>query len=93
MLLMGGRGNAAGILEVLETIIKIKKWNRYFTNFSFHYSFFGPEEYRNWLEHVGLEVKRVELIPIDWYTRKEKTICMDSYNLASLYSKNTRRIT
>jgi hypothetical protein len=27
MLLMGGRGNAAGILEVLETIIKIKKWN------------------------------------------------------------------
>jgi len=72
MLLMGGRGNAAGILEVLETIIKIKKWNRYFTNFSFHYSFFGPEEYRNWLEHVGLEVKRVELIPIDWYTRKEK---------------------
>lgn len=72
MLLMGGRGNAEGILEILKKIIKTEKWNRYFTNFSFHYSFFGPEKYIDWLDHIGLEVKRVELIPIDWYTPKDK---------------------
>jgi trans-aconitate 2-methyltransferase len=72
ILLMGGKGNAVEILEVLETIIKSEKWSRYFRNFSFQYGFYGPEEYRDWLEYVGLEVKRVELISIDWLTRKEK---------------------
>lgn len=72
ILLMGGKGNAAEILEVLETIIKSEKWSRYFRIFSFHYGFYSPEEYRNWLEYVGLEVKRVELISIEWLTRKGK---------------------
>jgi trans-aconitate 2-methyltransferase len=72
MLFMGGKGNAAELLEVLNTIIENEKWKRYFAHFSFDYGFYGPEEYSGWLEQVGLEVKRVELIPIDWLARKEK---------------------
>ncbi len=65
LLQMGGRGNATKILEVMETMIKSKKWGRYFTNFTFPYGFYGPEEYREWLEQAGLKAKRVELIPKD----------------------------
>lgn len=65
LLQMGGRGNAVKILEVLETILKIGKWSRYFTNFLFPYGFYAPEEYKGWLEHAGLKAKRVELIPKD----------------------------
>lgn len=65
LLQMGGRGNAAKILEVLETILKSEKWSGYFTDFSFPYGFYEPKEYKSWLEHIGLKVKRVELIPKD----------------------------
>jgi trans-aconitate 2-methyltransferase len=65
LLQMGGKGNAAEVLEMGETIIKNEKWNRYFTNFSFPYGFYGPEEYTGWLDHVGFKVKRIELIPKD----------------------------
>jgi trans-aconitate 2-methyltransferase len=63
LLQMGGKGNAAEVLEMGETLIKNEKWNRYFTNFSFPYGFYGPEEYTAWLDHVGFKVKRIELIP------------------------------
>ena len=72
ILSMGGKGNIDDILDVFETIIKNEKWNRYFINFVFPYGFYGPEEYRKWLKHVGFELRRVELIPIDWLTTKEK---------------------
>jgi len=62
---MGGRGNAAGIIEVLEAMIKDEKWQSYFTLFSFPYGFYGPEEYETWLKEAGLKSKRVELIPKD----------------------------
>ncbi len=62
---MGGKGNAAKILEVLEPMIESEKWSMYFTNFSFPYGFYGPEEYKEWLKQVGLKAKRIELIPKD----------------------------
>lgn len=65
LLQMGGRGNAAKILEILEKMMKSRKWSGCFTNFSFPYGFYGPEEYKEWLEQAGLEAKRVELIPKD----------------------------
>lgn len=65
LLQMAGKGNAAEVLEVVETIIKNEKWNRYFTNFSFPYGFYGPKEYTAWLDHVGFKVMRVDLIPKD----------------------------
>jgi trans-aconitate 2-methyltransferase len=65
LLQMGGRGNAAKILKVMEPMMKSKKWSKYFANFTFPYGFYGPEEYKDWLEQVGLKAKRVELIPKD----------------------------
>jgi len=62
---MGGRGNAAEIIEVLEMMMKDKKWESYFTCFSFPYGFYGPEEYGAWLKEAGLKSKRIELIPKD----------------------------
>ncbi len=62
---MGGRGNAAEIIEVLEMMMKDKKWESYFTRFSFPYGFYDPEEYGAWLKEAGLKSKRVELIPKD----------------------------
>ncbi|MFB0563557.1 MAG: trans-aconitate 2-methyltransferase [Candidatus Lokiarchaeia archaeon] len=63
LLQMGGKGNAAKILEVLKPMIESGKWSSYFTNFSFPYAFYGSKEYKEWLEQVGLKSKRIELIP------------------------------
>ncbi len=61
----GGKGNAGEVLEVVNKKISEAKWNKYFENFTFQYSFFGPEEYKNWLDQVGFRASRVELIPKD----------------------------
>lgn len=61
----GGRGNAAAILEVVEGLISEKKWSGYFEGFRFPYGFFGPDEYRTWLECAGLKALRVELVAKD----------------------------
>ena len=61
----GGRGNAGGVLEVVDKKISEDSWARYFKDFTFQYGFFGPEEYKSWLDQVGLRAVRVELIPKD----------------------------
>ena len=61
----GGRGNAAGILDVVDELISEQKWSRYFEGFRFPYGFFGSEEYRIWLDRAGLKALRVELVPKD----------------------------
>jgi len=65
LLQMGGKGNAAEIVAVLEKMIRSADWSKYFEEFSFPYGFFGPEEYRIWLDEAGLSPGRVELIPKD----------------------------
>lgn len=65
LLQMAGKGNAAEILEVLETIVYSKKWHGYFTDFAFPWAFYGKDEYNVWLKDVALKAKRVELIPKD----------------------------
>lgn len=60
---MGAKGNASGILKVLDTMISSEKWVDYFKNFSVPYTFYGDQEYRVLLESAGLTVKRLELIP------------------------------
>ncbi|ARV57856.1 SAM-dependent methyltransferase [Nostocales cyanobacterium HT-58-2] len=62
---MGGRGCAINMLRVVEDITLSSKWRKYFIDFSFPYSFYGPEEYKDWLKDAGLEAKRVELISKD----------------------------
>ncbi|NER93107.1 MAG: methyltransferase domain-containing protein [Symploca sp. SIO1B1] len=65
LLQMGGRGNAAEIIRVVEEMTNSSKWRRYFANFPFPYGFYSPDEYQHWLKDVGLEPIRLELIPKD----------------------------
>jgi len=62
---MGGKGNAQEIIAVLERMIPSAPWNSCFKDFPFPYGFYSPEEYRPWLLQVGLEAKRIELVPKD----------------------------
>ena len=59
----GGKGNAGGVLEVVDKKISEDRWAGYFKNFTFPYGFFGTEEYERWLNKAGLRAVRVELIP------------------------------
>jgi trans-aconitate 2-methyltransferase len=65
LLQMGGQGNALGLFKPLEQVMERATWNKYFTDFTFPYGFYGPEEYSIWLEDAGLKAKRIELIPKD----------------------------
>jgi len=61
---MGGQGNAAQVVAILDTLINAK-WAAYFSDFSFPYGFHGPEAYSKWLVDAGLTPVRVELIEKD----------------------------
>jgi len=63
LLQMGGRGNAADVLAVFDTLIEINEWHDYFQGFTFPYGFYHAEEYRQWLCEAGFQENRIELIP------------------------------
>jgi trans-aconitate 2-methyltransferase len=65
LLQMGGRGNASNVVGVLGDMFGREEWNRYFTDFTLPYGFYGPEEYKEWLQEAGLTPTRVELVPKD----------------------------
>lgn len=65
LLQMGGRGNAAEILRLVDDFRTSGKWACYFTDFQSVYGFYGPEDYIPWLKEAGLQPVRVELIPKD----------------------------
>jgi trans-aconitate 2-methyltransferase len=62
---MGGKGNAAAIIDAQEAFFARDPWSVYFKNFEFPYGFYGPEEYTPWLIEAGFHPDRVELIPKD----------------------------
>ncbi len=62
---MGGRGNAAEVIEVVEEVTASSRWAQYFEGFAFPYSFYGTEDYEQWLPAAGYEAKRIELITKD----------------------------
>lgn len=62
---MGGRGNAAEVITVLASLVCSDEWRDFFSDPENPYGFYGPEEYRGWLEEAGLEPVRIELIPKD----------------------------
>lgn len=57
----GGRGNAAEILKIIDSMFKDEKWNSYFRDFVFPYGSYGPEEYGKWLKDSGFSVKRLQM--------------------------------
>ena len=74
LLQMGGRGNAATILGIMDGIVKEDKWSRFFEGFTFPYGFYGPEEYRRWLGVLDFKAARVELVPKDMVHAGEKEL-------------------
>lgn len=69
LLQMGGAGNAAEVLRVLNEMIAEEPWRAHFADFGFPYGFYSPEEYRPWLSEAGLREIRLELIPKDMVHR------------------------
>ncbi len=65
LLQMAGRGSGRKIVKIMEENIKNEKWSEYFKDFSTPYGFYGPREYKDWLERVGLKAKQVKLVPKD----------------------------
>ncbi|OPY77436.1 MAG: Trans-aconitate 2-methyltransferase [Syntrophorhabdus sp. PtaU1.Bin153] len=59
---MGGKGNAAEILSVLDSIVTRKEWSGYFTGLTAPYAFCDAAEYSKWLGQAGLTVMRIESI-------------------------------
>lgn len=62
---MGGRGNAAGIFDVMQRITGHPRWQQYYENFKPPYHFYGPDEYKVWLMENGFTSSRIELLPKD----------------------------
>ncbi|MBN1671691.1 MAG: methyltransferase domain-containing protein [Kiritimatiellae bacterium] len=75
LLQMGGRGNAADILTLVEPMIAGAEWGGWFRGFQFPYGFHGPDEYRGWLEAAGFRRHRVELIPKDMTQAGRDALC------------------
>lgn len=65
ILRMGGKGDAEGILSIINDVKASNKWAQYFTEFEFPYSFLGIDEYQVLLKESGFSINRVELIPKD----------------------------
>jgi trans-aconitate 2-methyltransferase len=65
LLQMGGRGNAAEILSLMERLPTDPKWRVYFPEPVKAYGFYGPEEYARWLAGAGLTPLRLELLARD----------------------------
>jgi trans-aconitate methyltransferase len=65
LLQMGGQGNARTIIGVLDTMMQMEKYRRYFEGFEFPYGFHGVEYYQRLLKEAGFTGRRVELIDKD----------------------------
>ncbi|NOT66121.1 MAG: methyltransferase domain-containing protein [Methylotenera sp.] len=65
LLRMGGQGDAAGILAVMDDLKASNKWAQYFADFEFPFTFMGVDAYQRLLNDAGFSIKRVELIPKD----------------------------
>jgi len=65
LLRMGGKGDAEGILSVMNAVRVANKWAQYFTGFEFPFTFLGVDDYQVLLKESGFSIIRVELIPKD----------------------------
>ncbi|MDZ7992473.1 MAG: class I SAM-dependent methyltransferase [Nostoc sp. EfeVER01] len=57
-----GKTNNSHINTVMSKVMSSASWSKYFDEFTWPWGFYEPNEYKNWLENVGLKVNRVELL-------------------------------
>lgn len=62
---MGGRGNVADALAIVDDMIARPQWSPYFDGFEPSYHFYSPEDYERWLPRAGFRLIRAELLPKD----------------------------
>jgi trans-aconitate 2-methyltransferase len=62
---MAGKGNAKEILSIIDELVEAEPWSGFFSNMTFPYGFYDPDEYRSFLHKAGLVAERVELFPKD----------------------------
>ena len=62
---MAGKGNAKDILSIIDKLVVVEPWRGFFSNMTFPYGFYDPEEYKAFLHEAGLVPERVELFPKD----------------------------
>ncbi len=62
---MGGKGNAAEIVRILDNLITSSKWSAYFIDFVFPFYFYDIKDYEHWLADAGYKTIRITLIPKD----------------------------
>ena len=60
---MGGKGNAEELIATLDIIMQQLRWKEFFTDFTFPYGFYAPEEYSPWLQEAGFTDLCLELKP------------------------------
>ena len=63
ILQFGGKGNASTLIGIANKAIAQGRWTNYFQDFSLPYGFYGDDEYKEWLNQVGLKPTSVKLIP------------------------------
>jgi trans-aconitate methyltransferase len=66
---MGGKGNAAGIAEIVQGVCSRETWIGFYRDFAFPYFFPDEAEYRSLLDAAGFAAERVGLIPKDMVQR------------------------
>jgi trans-aconitate methyltransferase len=62
---MGGRGNAAEAVAVVDAVVALTRWRGSFDGFASPYHFYSPDDYEAWLPRAGFCVARAELLPKD----------------------------
>lgn len=64
-LTFGARGTLSGLAPVLAALMEHPRWKSRFQDFEIPFGFYGPEEYRDWLNQLGFVIKSLELIERD----------------------------
>jgi trans-aconitate methyltransferase len=64
-LTFGARGTLSGLAPIVNALMAEPAWETYFRDFEVPFGFYGPEEYRPWLEQLGFAIERLELIERD----------------------------
>lgn len=62
---MGGKGCADDVKAVLKGMMASPSWRDHFKTFNWQHAFYGPDDYRPWLDSAGLHAIRLDLFPKD----------------------------